>query len=670
MSKHARVIRNILALLINQVGTWTITVMLTLVIPRYLGVQLYGLYAFVGSYTSFFAIIIGLGTATYLTWRIAREPQIAGRLTFNTLMMQVPLCGVAAVAALLLMPLMDGSSLTLQLTAICIITTGVGVLISTCAAGLAGLQIMRTPALISLASSALGALAVLVGVGMHVNVLGLAYFGLGAQVFNLTAMLIYTQRKLHMHPDFALRAWPKIALGGMPFFAWSAVLLWYGQIDVTLLKILVGNTEVGWYAVANRIVGIPVFLPTIVVSAILPALAHERVPTSPHFQALASRSIRLVMLVGIPAAVGTILLSDHLISMLHFPASFNQVGPVMVLLGLNMSLVGLNMVLGAVLIAAGRQNAWTAVGILSAVFNPLANLWAIPFTQHMYGNGAIGAAAVTLATEFLMFLGAMVLRPKSVFTGSDMWYITRCLLAAAVMIPAVKALASFGTFSLVWAVTYGVIAFGTAAYTLQLVTNKDILSMLAVVRARMGLGEETLDGRQILQSMRGLLATPGSAAMAWSRTSIISRPLSAVVRTASAISQPLATAVRETAHRLGSVTSRPHTDQSGTSLADGDADREPAVAGMMAGDRFDPLAIPLWDIAQFETAPLDPSMLPTPPSRGAESDGRAVNEDEQETSPAVPRTATSNGNGHHSTSNGHEHHSHGARNRLPEHLRS
>lgn len=634
MGKNARVLRNILALLVNQMGTWTITLVLTLVIPRYLGAQVYGLYAFVGSYAGFFAIGIGLGTGTYLTWRIAREPQMAARLTVNTLALQLPLCVLGCVIALLVMPLMDSHPLTLHLTAVSIITTSISVLTATCTAGLAGLQVMRTPAYIALASSALTTLAVIVAVQMHISVIGIAMCALVSQILNFVVLLTYTQRKLRLRLSIEIELWTKIILGGLPFFAWSAVLLWYGQIDVTLLKMLVGDAEVGWYAAANRIAGIPVFLPAIVVAAILPALSHERVPTSPYFRALASRSIRLVMLVGIPAACGTILLSDHLVFMLHFPASFLQMGPLMVILGLNVPFIGLDMVLGTILIAMGRQKAWTVVGIVSAIFNPLANLWAIPFTQHQYGNGAIGAAVVTLATEVLMLVGALLLRPQNVFTWSDVWYIVRCLLAASIMIPAVRALAGFGTFSLIEAILYGVVAFATAAYTLQLVTNRDILGLLSSIQSRIGVNVTRWDSQQIAQNARGLLvAAQGMGHSAWGRVGIISRPLVAVVRAAGTISQPLTFAARETMHRLGNAISRPL--ESRTFAAQGHATPE----AMATGDR-DPFAIPPWDIAQFATTPHEAQLHMRSFRNGASHHDQAVNEDEIETAPAVPATDT------------------------------
>ena len=45
-----------------------------------------------------------LGTGTYLSWRIPREPELAGRLTFNTLLLQLPLILVCSAVAIIVVP--------------------------------------------------------------------------------------------------------------------------------------------------------------------------------------------------------------------------------------------------------------------------------------------------------------------------------------------------------------------------------------------------------------------------------------------------------------------------------------------------------------------------------------------------------------------------------------
>jgi PST family polysaccharide transporter len=506
MNRHAKVVRNILALLVNQLGTWTITLVLTFVVPPYLGVKLYGAYAFVAAYTSFFALAMSLGTGTYLTWRIAREPAEAARLTVNTLALQIPLGLLSIVVCLAVLPVLSPDPLLSHLAAVMIVSTVLGALYATCASALGGLQNMRVPAMISLAYLALSAAMTVACVVLHQSVIVIAFASLFGPVVGTGAILLYTQRTIHLRLRINPRLWPVIVKGGMPFFTWSAVLMFYAQIDVPMLEIMAGNSAVAWYSVALRVVSIPVFVPTIIVTAIMPALSKERSVDSQNFRELASRSIRTIAAVNIPACVGTILLAPSLLRLLHYPTSFFQAIPLIQILAVNLPLVAIDMVLGTVLVGLGKQKAWTAVGVIAAVVNPIANLWAIPATQHIYGNGAIGASLTTVLTELVMLFGGLCLCPRSIFTGWDLFYIIRCLAAAAVMLPAVWALSHVPGIGIIPAVAYGVVIYAFAAYTLQVVRNDDLKGVLGAVLGRIGVASPADLWPQLRTSLAGRAA--------------------------------------------------------------------------------------------------------------------------------------------------------------------
>lgn len=534
MSKNGRVLRNIFALLIGQVGTWSATFILTLVVPSYLGAQYYGLYSFVGTYAGFFGLGIALGTGTFLTWRIAREPSGASRLLINTLVMQLPLWLFWSSIAVLVLPLMDSSTLTRTLTIFSLITILLATLSSTCIAALSGFQIMRVPAFISVATALAGAAGAVVCVHLHVSIVAFVVVGAASSAANLVGLLIYTNRKIPLRARISLALWPKLVVGGLPFFAWSVVLLFYWQVDIIMLKVMVGDTVIGWYAVANRVISIPAFLPNIVVTAILPALSRERTADSPHFRALASRAIRLVTAVNIPASIGIIMLSGHVTSLLHFPGSFGQLAPLIVILSINMPIVALDMILGTILVSIGRQTAWTCVGVAAGLLNPLVNLWAIPYTQHMFGDGAIGASLTTIQSEVIMLAGALILRPKNIFTRWDMFYIFRCLVAAAIMVPAVQVFTnSSSNVALIASVGYGVLIYALACYALQVLSKEDLQGAVNVVAAKLGLGGLS---RSQVGDMMGQLGLAAAQERLRGRLVRVRASMSRPLRT---ISQPL-----------------------------------------------------------------------------------------------------------------------------------
>ena len=71
------------------------------------------------------------------------------------------------------------------------------------------------------------------------------------------------------------------------------------------------------------------------------------------------------------------------------------------------------------------------VGVCATVFNIVVNLAAIPWFQTTLGHGALGAAVVTVLTEFFMFGGALVVIPKHLLDVAIAWHSARLVAAAA-----------------------------------------------------------------------------------------------------------------------------------------------------------------------------------------------------------------------------------------------
>src|SRR5207237_1334845 len=88
---------------------------------------------------------------------------------------------------------------------------------------------------------------------------------------------------------------------------------------------------------------------------------------------------------------------------------------VLVVLGLCIPPMYLNIMQGQILIAMNRQANWTWVMAGTTVVNPLFNLALIPWTQHRYGNGAIGAGISLLLTELICIAAGFVMIGRHVF---------------------------------------------------------------------------------------------------------------------------------------------------------------------------------------------------------------------------------------------------------------
>jgi O-antigen/teichoic acid export membrane protein len=271
--------------------------------------------------------------------------------------------------------------------------------------------------------------------------------------------------------DFSL--WRQIMVGSVPFFVWSALLLFYGSIDIPLLKIFTNDETIGWYALAYRWVGMPAFFAATVSVAFFPALSAQRIQIPQEFARTANRALQLVVFVATPAAVGIALIASDFLHLLY-GSEFSQSVPLMQILALHIPIVGLDVILGTVLITADKQRQWVYVGVVAAIFNPLLNLIAIPMSQSLFENAAIGAATVTVLTEVMLMVGAIRLRPAGVLDGATGRLLLRIVAASAVMVPVVLAL---GATPLVVQILAGAAAYGLASLALGTISVSEIRRM-------------------------------------------------------------------------------------------------------------------------------------------------------------------------------------------------
>jgi O-antigen/teichoic acid export membrane protein len=241
-------------------------------------------------------------------------------------------------------------------------------------------------------------------------------------------------------------------------------------IDRVLLGGFVPAAEVGWYAAAFRIIGIPIFIPTLVITPLFPALSRS-VSEPDTIRRTIAQTVRIMLLLMVPLCAGIIVVAPAIPALFAWPDDFGNAVPLMVILSLQLPVVAVDMVLGTVLMAIGRQGRWLAVGMFAAALKIALNYVTIPVFEHAVGNGAIGASVVTIATEIVMFGGAMLLIPRSLLDPRLAWGALRIALAGL-------AIVVVGTYllpmALALAIAGGVLAYLVASIGLRALTLDDL----------------------------------------------------------------------------------------------------------------------------------------------------------------------------------------------------
>ncbi len=183
---------------------------------------------------------------------------------------------------------------------------------------------------------------------------------------------------------------------GFPFGVLYFFALMYTYIDSTMLSLMVGDKEVGWYNAAYRLVFAMMFIPVASMKAVFPALALYYRESNDQFKMLFERSFKVMFVVGFSGATLLTLFAEPVVDLL-FGAEYAPAAGALKILVWAAAIIFIGTVQTHTTRASDRQGFTAKVVAGSAVLNLALNFILIPkYTLY-------GAAWATLLTEFFVF---------------------------------------------------------------------------------------------------------------------------------------------------------------------------------------------------------------------------------------------------------------------------
>jgi O-antigen/teichoic acid export membrane protein len=222
---------------------------------------------------------------------------------------------------------------------------------------------------------------------------------------------------------------------GSGFFLLGVVLALQPTLDSMILEKLSPAEVVGWYSSARRFIGFIIFPATTLNYAIYPTLCRLLKDSRTAFIELGRTAFRVVVLFGVPGALGCALYALPVMK-LFSGAAFASAAPILQVLSLFVFLVFLTIIFGSILAAEGLQLrfalAQLACVLVSAVGDPLL----IPWSQRRFANGGIGLGITSTISEVLMIGAAIYLGPKGLIDKSVLLTAGRSVVAGCAMVAA------------------------------------------------------------------------------------------------------------------------------------------------------------------------------------------------------------------------------------------
>jgi O-antigen/teichoic acid export membrane protein len=466
------VFRGALANLGPQPLTWAASLLSATLVPRFLGSDGFGQLTIAFAISGLAAATLDLGIVDYLTRRIARNPDRIKHDLGVALCVQFVTFFMGALLIAILAPILAPSLVDFRILDIALLGIVGGCAQSILTSALRGREDHVRFAWANASPWVIGTVGTVLILLAGANVLMYAAAGvalaLGAGAFNWWVSGVRPSR-----PAFDLtlvREAREFVRGGFPFVSWNLTMAFYNGIDRVLLGFFVPASEIGWYAAAYRIIGIPIFIPSLVTAPLFPILSRSAHEPDTLRKAIA-QTLRITLLLTMPIAAGICVVAPVVPAFLGWPADFASAVPLMMILSLQMPIVAVDMLLGTVIMAIGREGRWVRIGLVAAALNVGCNLIVIPFFEHTAGNGAIGASLVTVATEIWLFVGAMILIPKHLLDPGLVWQAARILVAA---IGAALVATTLMPVALMVAAVAGAITYGLLVTVLRVIAADDL----------------------------------------------------------------------------------------------------------------------------------------------------------------------------------------------------
>ncbi len=391
----ARIIaRNTAFSLAGQISLRLVSFIFHVLVVRVLGGEEFGQYSIVLAWAGLFSVLGDLGINQYFAREIARDHNRSSEFFWDIVSLRLLLAVFASVVT-------TGGAILNGYSTEIVIAVGLYTLTYVFAAILAPLQS------IAFGNERLGFTASLEIIGQIITIAagvlflfaGLGFIWLVVASFLSFPVLIglsiwYVRRNRLSPPPFQLHLpqWRAILLAGLPFGFIQLALSFSFRVDTIFLSSYVSDEQVGWYNVAYGLTLTFMTLTRAFNMAILPTLAREHAANPERIRPWYYRSVKMLAFLGLPIAVGGMLLAHSIIVLLYGPENAPAAVVFMVIIW-DLPFLMYTSFCGNMTTSIKREQGAARIYGSLAVLNVAVNLILIP------RFGVIGAAFATVLTD-------------------------------------------------------------------------------------------------------------------------------------------------------------------------------------------------------------------------------------------------------------------------------
>ncbi len=396
-------------------------------IVRRLGANAFGQYSAVMAFIAIFAIFSDLGMAPYMLREIARDRKNVYWLLPNVVLIRLLLSAlvvaVTTAAAYLLGKTPDVVLGTFIAACGLFLYAFQGPLDSTLVAWerldyAAGFSLVN-----QLVFWSLGTLFLLMGWGF-IGLLTATLAGV-AVMAALEGRVVFRYIRFR-DLTFSVARWKDVLKAGLPFGVSGLSFSLQGRFDSVLMSIVLTDAAVGWYNVPLQLIYMLMLLAQSVSAAMFPSLTRAYSENQHSIYGIVHRSLKYLLMISLPIAVGGTLVADKLILTLYTEEFVNSI-PLMRILIWTLPLLFVSELTGILIMALKYEKEGAKINVSNALLSVVLNLLMVPTL------GTIGAATATLIGRSVRLGQYWKLLGSKLLIGTRWPELVRLFLAAAAM---------------------------------------------------------------------------------------------------------------------------------------------------------------------------------------------------------------------------------------------
>jgi len=395
-------VRNAVMVTGSLLMTWSIALLIRLILPRSLGPDLFGQYSFAEALAVNGFGFIGFGIDMYIQKEIPLRPEHATDFFGGVQLLRL----IASAIVLVVTALLARTGSHDADVVITVLVFGVSQLFITFAASCASLlyasRSVGRLSVLNIVSKLLWAAIIGISVWRHAPLWAFAGAAVVSEGVRLVVLFRLSRTVLGLRLRVDARNTLLALKSSFPFYITAIGVTLYGKIDVAIMGMQVSDREVGFYSAATNISTLAMLMAPLMGWVLTPQIARAA-PYPAEFKALMTRSLEWTLAVAIPLGLALGLGADVIMHAVY-GSRFDPAVGAMRALSPMFAAVYVSMLCALGLSMSNRAWTVTKVTLLSFVVNGTLNFFLLRPSLRLLGEGGAGicASTVWVGTELLV----------------------------------------------------------------------------------------------------------------------------------------------------------------------------------------------------------------------------------------------------------------------------